>query len=348
MASCSDSARDIAIGGVFSLGSGTDPATGRSVFARWTEDAGAVHCFHNARSALHHVLVSHAPTRIWLPAYLCPEVVSAIPASIEIRYYGLDEALAPDVRLLREELRSDDAILGAHLFGKPLPAEWRGLASEWPELLWIEDCAQALDIGDAHFAPIRIYSPRKLLGAPDGGILVDGEGVLPPPNLAPCTDEKFVRPYALRAADRNDEDNARWFRAFRQAEASMEVGPKAMSDTALRIVKSAAIQPIAEKRIRNYRALVERLADHALIAEIPDRWAPVGFPIIAKDSAALGAFLADRKIYAPRHWAELPSPRADFPGEHRLAHMQLTIPCDQRYDEQDMERAATTVLEFFS
>jgi len=50
--------------------------------------------------------------------------------------------------------------------------------------------------------------------------------------------------------------------------------------------------------------------------------------------------MATERVFCARHWADLPSPGADFPAEHDLSRRLLTLPCDHRYDAADMARVA--------
>ncbi len=50
--------------------------------------------------------------------------------------------------------------------------------------------------------------------------------------------------------------------------------------------------------------------------------------------------LLRERIFPAIHWERLPSPAADFPAEHELAASVLTLPCDQRYSGEHMERVA--------
>jgi hypothetical protein len=54
--------------------------------------------------------------------------------------------------------------------------------------------------------------------------------------------------------------------------------------------------------------------------------------------------MAGARIFCARHWADLPSPAADFPAEHELSRRLITLPCDHRYGEAEMARVADVFL----
>lgn len=334
------------IGGVFALEETARQPDSESLLARWSKGAKASHLFHNARSALHHVLLTMAPKRCWLPAYLCPEILQAVPDGLTVRYYPVGSALDPEFEALENRLQPGDAVLGIAYFGRPMPVAWHALVQRRPDIVWIEDCAQALDNSERAFPYVRIFSPRKLLGAPDGGVLVDCDGRLPAPFLEPIRGDTFIEPYRLRAADPAGDSNDQWYAAFRAAEDLMAVSLEAISDKSRKILEQTPVAPLIEARRRNYRVLLETLSAHALFDGAPDEWAPLGFPMRFAGADALCTWLADRRIFIPRHWRNLPSPTAEFPEEHALSQDLLTLPCDQRYGEDGMRYMADLVTNF--
>lgn len=331
------------IGGVFALEEPVRQADGETLLERWSKGAAAVHLFHNARSALSHILNSMQPSRLWLPAYLCPDTLQAVPDGLTLLYYPVGSALDPNFEVLESETRAGDAVLGIAYFGRPQPSVWRSMAQRRQDIFWIEDYAQALDTGGSPLSSLRIYSPRKLLGAPDGGILVDTDGKVPAPLLELPGDTKFIDPYRMRAADPAGQLNERWYAAFRSVEAAMAVSRQAISVESRRILERTAVDPIANARRGNYRTLLETLSSHALFGDLPIDWVPLGFPMRFEDADGLCAWLAEHRVFAPRHWRDLPSPESDFPEEHALSRSLLTLPCDQRYGEDDMRFMAELV-----
>lgn len=334
------------IGGVFALEEPVRQADGETLLERWSKGAAAVHLFHNARSALSHILDTLQPSRLWLPAYLCPEILQAVPDDLTLLYYPVGSALEPNFEVLESETRAGDAVLGIAYFGRPQPPVWRSMAERRQDILWIEDYAQALDTGRGPLSSLRIYSPRKLLGAPDGGILVDTDGKVPAPVLELPGDTKFIEPYRMRATDPAGQHNEHWYAAFRSVEAAMAVSNKAMSAKSRRILAQTAIAPMAKARRRNYQTLLEALPSHALFGDLPIDWAPLGFPMRFQDAGGLCARLAEHRVFAPRHWRNLPSPESDFPEEHALSRSLLTLPCDQRYNEEGMRFMAELVEKY--
>lgn len=75
--------------------------------------------FRNARSALHALLRYLAPQRVWLPAYVCEAICSAVPMGRnELHYYPLDQQLRPQLDHLKRNVRDGEAMLLVDYFGR--------------------------------------------------------------------------------------------------------------------------------------------------------------------------------------------------------------------------------------
>jgi hypothetical protein len=299
--------------------------------------------FWNARAALAHLLAVVGAQRVWLPAYVCVEPAAAA-AGREVRFYGVGDDLVPDGETLANGLRAGDAVLGVDYFGtraEVLP----DLAQRFPEVTWIQDRAQALWPDPEPWGNHLLYSPRKVMGAPDGGVLISRDSPVAPPAWAADPDRSRLEPARLRAADPEGLRNDVWFPAYRAAEAAMTPEPRPMSDVSRAFVETADTRALAARRRRNAEVLLQQVGDHALLpAERLLAGAPLGVPVLTRDAAEVGAKMAQARVFCARHWAELPSPAADFPREHALSRRLLTLPCDHRYDADDMLRVAQTFL----
>jgi len=195
--------------------------------------------FWNARAALAHLLAELEPGRVWLPAYVCAEPAQAAARDgREVRFYPVGETLSPDTDALARELRAADAVLAVDYFGAPSPA-LAALAPRFPDVTWIQDRAQALWPDPGAWADHLIYSPRKVIGAPDGGLLVSRGVPIPPPAWGPAPDPVGAEPARLRAADPQGLRNDLWFPAYRAAEAAMSCEPRPMSALAQAVVEAA-------------------------------------------------------------------------------------------------------------
>ncbi len=332
-------ADDAAIGGFFGL----EPA---GDLGRTADFGGPLRlAFWNARAALAHLLGVLTVRRIWLPAYICTEAATAAAQDgREVRFYPVGSDLIPDGDVLSRNMRAGDAVLGVDYFGtrsKTLPQ----LARSRRDVTWIQDRAQALWPDPAPWGDHLLYSLRKVVGAPDGGVLVSRADPIQPPRWSADKDASRLDPSRLRAEDPRGVDNAIWFPAYRAAEAAMTTAPLPISDVSRAVADGLDTAALVERRRHNAAALLSRLGDHAVFtAERLLAGSPLGVPVLTTDAAAVQARMAEGRVFCARHWADLPSPAEDFPTEHALSQRLLTLPCDHRYDDADMARVAETFL----
>jgi hypothetical protein len=199
-------------------------------------------------------------------------------------------------------------------------------------------------------ADFVLFSPRKFLGVPDGGILADIRGGVlgaaePEPPPARWWLKALEAAVLRREFDRHGGDR-RWFDLFREVEAEYPVGPYAMSQLSAALLQHAFdYAAIALRRRENYRELLRDLGEIAVFRDLPAGVVPAGFPIRhpARDRIRLDLF--DHRIYPPVHWALGGIVPESFSASHRLAAEIMTLPCDQRYGAEDMRRMARCVRE---
>jgi dTDP-4-amino-4,6-dideoxygalactose transaminase len=317
------------------------PPINDSVLEAWS--AGWRHgaAFGAARSALAALLRQRNPRRVWTPAYACPALADAvIAAGADLAFYRVGPALEADLAPVLRKAAAGEAVIGIDYFGRHAGDAFVQARRQRPDLLWIEDRAQALDTGKAAWGEVVIYSPRKLVGVADGGLMY-AASPLPAPS-ADATDHWGAED--ARAADPEGRAPESWHGLFQTREAAMAVDGAAMGERGRRALASLALAPIAEARRANWRVLAERLEAFALWPDRAPRFAPLAFPIRVADAARAVATLAAERIWAPRHWADPAGPEADFPEAHDVARRLVSLPCDQRYGAADMNRVAEAVL----
>jgi hypothetical protein len=187
-----------------------------------------------------------------------------------------------------------------------------------------------------------IFSPRKFIGVPDGGIFwPEKTQNFPGADFPPAPGQWLVR--ALRASILRSEfdrygGKRSWFKMFQSAEADGPMEPCRMSDLSAAILQIVDWSTIKKRRRRNYEFLSSELGDLAIFHDLSPAVVPLGFPIRLPNRERVRRSLFNDRIYPPVHWdvAGLVSP--EFAASHRLASKIMTPPCDQRYDQDDMKR----------
>jgi dTDP-4-amino-4,6-dideoxygalactose transaminase len=338
-----DIAKEI-IGGMFGL---ENPLTGSGSKPPFISDDSLL--LVNARSGIRLLVERLSPSTVWLPSYLCLCVIDAVKtAGGNVRFYDLKDDLAHPSPKSLSQMRRDDLVLVIDFFGFPTDESWIRQAQERGARV-VEDACQALltkSVGAA--ADFVLFSPRKFLGVPDGGILNSKRGhdlesvqlESPPADwwLKTWFATILRREFDLHGGSRH------WFDLFQETEADTPIGKYAMSELSkLLLAKAIPYQSVAQRRINNYNVLARSLSQVALFSSPSRGVVPLGFPIRVKKREILRRKLFDHQIFPPVHWPLGNVVPDEFERSHQLSAEILTLPCDQRYGEAEMEWMAQVV-----
>lgn len=305
--------------------------------------------FVNGTSAIAAIVRLLRPRCVWLPSYLCVALSIAVQhGGSAARFYPVSYDLDPHPRTWLDDVHTGDVVVAIDYFGFPADEAFVRAAQARGATV-VEDATQALlSDGAGTRADFAVFSPRKFLGVPDGGILIDNRRLeaidiplAPPPEdwwLKAFGASMLRRQFDLYGGDRS------WFELSREVEASAPVGDFRMSELSrmllLNCIDYGAIQ---SSRRANYVTLAAELSDVALFRDLPSGVVPLGFPIRVKERDRIRERLFGQRIYPPVHWALGDLVPEKFAESHRLSAEIMTLPCDQRYGEHDMERVARAV-----
>ena len=301
--------------------------------------------FLNARSAMAAVISFLRPSTVWLPSYLCTSVLDALTISkTPFRFFPINDHLNVADAGWMSEVRPGDLVVIIDYFGF-CGSQWvYGAIKDYGA--WVlEDASQALlSSRTGQCSDFVVYSPRKFVGVPDGGILVSKDGF-------PSTSKKMALPLnwwlksfgaclLRRDFDNKQTDGEReWFQLFQEVESAMPVGNYYASELSISLLKRGIDWDfVSRERRENYIVLLESLRDCALYKALPDDVVPLGFPITVRNRDELQSLLSGENIYPPVHWRLSNTVPEQFVESHELSKHILTLICDQRYSREDMER----------
>src|SRR5271157_6095163 len=140
----------------------------------------------NARSGIAIAYDRLRPGQVWMPSYLCGTMLQGITDRSRVRFYAVDGRLEVSRGWLSEVSPNDLAVF-IDYFGTL--ADRALLQEASARGAWVlEDASQALlTRGAGEFADLVVFSPRKFLGVPDGGVLVSSRpGILGEFRLSPA------------------------------------------------------------------------------------------------------------------------------------------------------------------
>lgn len=320
---------DDAIGGYLSL----DMAPGSGL--PWLDCA---HGFQSARSAITAILLSLRPRSAWVPYFACGAVADAVTAAgTTLKRYPIDRGHGVPDDL---ELAPDEVLVCIDYFGLGQRTTDAAISRYGADRV-IVDASQSLYYRAAPDVT-AVYSPRKFVGLPDGGL---ARTALSLSDIAAADEAGSAARCAhllSRTAGRVEEGYAQ----FLQAEESLEdCAPRAMSRLTRRLLDGIDFTQVARRRRENYTALMQLLRErgHA-VADLPDDAVPLCCPLTGVDAAAMRPGLAARRIYTPAYWPDADIPASD-PVGIELRNHTVYLPCDQRYCDEQIHRVAESVFQ---
>jgi dTDP-4-amino-4,6-dideoxygalactose transaminase len=323
----------------------------------------------NGRAAikfiLAHILRKKQINRYWLPSYLCRSIVQPFKElNLSYEFYNVKEGLQVDIGYLSSRVKKGDLILVLDYFGFSPAKEVINFLQEMKDygipILW--DLTHSfLTKNNWHneIASYSVVSFRKWFGIPDGGIAISNTDLFDK-NLIlgePFYGFAYLRLLAAILKNfylRSIIQEKNFFRTeFAKAEelADSFINLNAMSDLSKKFLNSIDFTTIINRRRKNFIFLLSGISKvkgiSSLYSSIEESICPLGFPIITVRRDALKEFLINNDIFCPIHWAPLNEVPMRFTYAHYLSHNMLTIPCDQRYSPENMERIFEKISEFY-
>ena len=285
---------------------------------------------NSGRNALEYVLRSLPDVRhLWIPYYTCEVILEPVrKLGIAFSFYRIDAALE-----IREaiDLREGDYLLYTNYFGVK-DCYVQKLAGHYGTRL-IVDNAQAL-YADPVPGTSTIYSPRKFVGIPDGGIACCDFGI----DVNQFEqDSSYDR--CSHLLKRIDLGSAAGYQDFRENSGSLVNQPiRKMSRLTERMLRAIDFEEIKRKRRKNFQILNERLQKENELSFVDDSFeCPMVYPFLGEEHS-LKEHLIKNGVFVATYWPNVSKWDGQFLLESRLAQDLVCLPVDQRYSELEMER----------
>ena len=284
---------------------------------------------NSGRNALEYILLSLPDVRhLWIPYYTCDVVLEPIKKlDISFSFYRIDERLEIQDYL---NLQAGDYLLYTNYFG--IKDHYVQHLADRYGMQLIVDNAQAW-YADPIPGTSTIYSPRKFVGIPDGGIA-----------FCPCgisidrfeVDQSYGR--CSHLLKRIDLDPSAGYPDYRENSRSMINQPiRKMSKFTERMLKAIDFNKLKQIRLANFEFLVSHLESKNLFV-VPDSalfQCPMVYPFLSKDSS-LRKNLIDNRIYIASYWQDVLKRVSNGEPEYVFSQCLLPIPIDQRYSINDL------------
>lgn len=276
-----------------------------------------------------------------LPDYLCSSITHVlIDKKINYSFYKINENLLPDEEVLLEELKEPKIVLLINYFGLVSVtsiAEKIKILS--PNSIVIVDDVQNY-YGEEYkdFADYRFTSYRKWFPVPDGATVYSRCGdVEPSSNKNTFAQYKFAG-NLLKSYDDWVEDDL-CLSLLNKGESILDseydVACSAISKQLIQCIQFDEIKTI---RRRNAAYLHNKLSELGVKHSYNDYSVPLFIPIFLESNRTeVRRNMFANNIFTPVHWpyeSELLNGR----DKNSLYDTELSLICDQRYSEEDMEK----------
>lgn len=287
---------------------------------------------NSARSAIKLVLGAINARKVWLPAYTCDAVVEAAgELDVIIDFYNVDSNFEVDAAL---QLKEEEYILIVDYFGFHSSLVKHNVR-RFGYTKVIVDCSQAY-FSEPTSALATIYSPRKFFGLPDGGLLYTDDSRIQAPEQRDTSSESRMAHLISRISNSPEATYQQYIEA---EQAISKLSVQRMSCLTERLLHAVDYKGAKTARAQNARYLHARLGEfNHLKLKIDDSTAPLCYPFLPAVKTASRTELIKQKIFVPSYWPEVRNRVEKGSFEWQLATNGLFLPCDQRYNETDMER----------
>lgn len=315
--------------------------------------------FRSGRDALKAVAQQYSKTHstVLLPVLCCESMVTPFSMNgYEVSFYKLKENLTADEDDLKSKMSDTTLVVYMSYFGiEPFGADFlNSLRQGYPEAKFVEDRTHTPLCDNADFpADVVVVSIRKWLAIADGGLVFSKDEF----KKIYSADLNF---YDLRKAamakkseflqSGNEELKDEFRMLLGEAGEMLDVSPNpcGMTEASAEQLLKTDFKRIYEQRVKNVQSLKDGLKPLAdcgklnFITSAPEK-STLYFPILVKNRNAVQKALAEKSVFCPVIWPVPEKAKNICSRSEYVAENMLAIPCDQRYEQDDMLKIAEII-----
>lgn len=288
-----------------------------------------------ARYCVTYLIRARKIQNILLPYYLCDSVRDACEAEgVSWDHYEIADDFSP---ILPSDLSPYDAVYLVDYFGQLRDEVIQKVKERHPVI--ILDCVESF-----FRRPLpeidTIYSCRKFFGVPDGAYLYTAA------KLKEELPEDYSASRFQHLLGRYEGTSQSFYASFREASAEIaEAGMRRMSEITQNLLGAIPYEAVRMRREANWLFLHRELAPLNSL-RLHESIGPFMYPFYCEEAGRLRAQLAREDIFIPLLWKEVTELAAPDSWSYRYADNLLLLPCDQRYDQRDMEHMLSVLKNY--
>lgn len=305
----------------------------------------------SGRACLYYIARSLSDSDIvLLPSYICESMIHPFDYK-KIIYYGITEQLKIDMNDLKNivETNTVSIIIVINYFGiiDEKINELRCICDK-NKITIVEDVTHSYLTTTETYGDIVIGSIRKTLPIPDGAIIKINDPTIRINRLTTNVTLRTIFIF-MKIIGMLMKNMFRlkfiWRPILVYVEQLLNTEMTSEISTISRyIINKTDLKKIKRIRGDNYNRLQDRLKCISLYSDIQLHF---GFPIILKNNGQRDIVreeLIKNKIYPPIHWQVPKTVDEKYNESRKISNRIMTLPIDQRYDVQDMDRMAEIIL----
>lgn len=294
------------------------------------QDAIGLNC---GRNCLAYLIRAKGIKKIALPYFLCHTVKDVcFSYHVQVKFYHVDNYFLP----LNLSIDKDEWLYLVNYYGQISTDKIKSISQIYKNLI--------VDYTQAYFAkPLEgidsIYSCRKFFGVADGAFLYTDKIL----NESIDYDESYKRMFFILG---RYERTAQEFYEYsvNNNEMFSEEPIKRMSKLTRNLLHGIDYERVKHKRTQNYEYLSKRLKGINQL-ELHEVGGAFSYPCMVNNAADIRKNMIKKGIYIPVLWGNVLEEAEKDSWDYRLADSILSLPCDQRYGNDEMEIICSTLLE---
>lgn len=303
--------------------------------------------YSSGRAALYNILkhIEEKGTRttLMLPDYLCESILDAVREfDFKILFYSLNKDLSIDEHDFNSKYVHSSAVLLINYFGcMDCKNQIAYIRDKDSNALIIQDNVQGFyAMYQNTDADYYFTSFRKSFAVPDGAWAISASSELPQVKDKNTFAEYKIAAGILKHLSTNGGiEDQQYLDLFSRGENYINDNyTSTISNLTLNLMPAFDISAIAEIRKKNSAYIIKGLKKLGIepIVKPSEDQVPLFVPLRIENRNEVRSALFAENIFCPVHW---PMPHGyDLARGKELAHMELSLIIDQRYDENDMAR----------
>ncbi len=305
--------------------------------------------------------------QVWLPDYFCNEALAPLrKKEISLHFYPIKDNLSPDWDKLEAKAVKygpPDVFILVHYFGFTNFLDESNMFCDKHGAELLEDCAHLLLPVNGCGQNTAVFSPRKLLSLPEGGLLIvpDSIPVQQTENIFLPGKKLILKWLTRRFAQRMLLTMGISWHRFRKT-AGSKANNRRIDKTSQNIrifpdkyalkllaVMEENLGQVIDKRRKNYIRLLQAIEGRELVRPLfpsmPDQVCPYAFPILFSDKKDAVALQLQNNGIPASSWPDLPPEVISSKHEHEIAvwlqeHI-LLLPVHQDLSDKQVDYMAS-------